>query len=546
MSPSHQDPRVDSAIARSEDRRLQTMRRHKERFERSAATSGSLVIGRDASLAQVRTLPPKKLGMQVRGWRVQLSFKREDRGLLREMSWRDAEATIQKGGAPIKLVLTENHIITAVRELAHIEETYAREARERIDAQFSPLIRVLELNFGIHSKGAQATDDDIRALIAELRELKAGLSKKLSAVKSMISVGRMDFAISKFEAALEPGANNRAFRIGSACPVLLSVSERLSKWRDRQVAAAVSKTQARLASLRPERDRWLFAQFSRFSSSTPRIADFVALDSRKKEVLCRVGGMLGELKAQQQNIRRLERRRAWSAEDEAALVGARAEIQTMKEEASRCRWLDANHRKAIQQPIRSLEKRKKRTDEQEAQLAELRRIADSLKAEASQCRWTDSAARGALRKRIRALKKAKERAGITAPELAEARAAFADKTLEARRCIWANAALLLEIKNGEKPKALTGDYGWLHRHIKEGRLDAASDKLAYLMLFLDSNKPGFILEELSKMPEPYMVHVLGDLKLAVEALECKDLKKAQGHFTQAAQRMREIAYPAAM
>lgn len=122
MSTLRNPPRIQESIDRSERNRVSQMALAKDRFESFADSSGAAMLGKDRECRPEKTLPPHALGMRVRGWRVQMSFRREDRKSLREMGWRDVEAKARDGTVPEKLVMTENHIITAVREIgrAHV------------------------------------------------------------------------------------------------------------------------------------------------------------------------------------------------------------------------------------------------------------------------------------------------------------------------------------------------------------------------------------------------------------------------------------------
>lgn len=544
MANAFTEPRLSAAVGRAEERRVSILAREKERFERMVDRSGLAVIGKDASCAPVRTLPPKKLGMEVNGWLVRMSFVREDRRKLREMGWRDVEKKLKSGEQDTRLVHTENHMITAVRELQHIIEGYRLEAEERADAEISPFVEAIRLNLGIYEKGAAATDEDIRTLITELQSLRKKLSAKDGAAKGIVSVGRLEFAIEKFSAMLDNGAN-RGFAIGGACAILFSVSERLSAWRDGQVARAVSKAIHRLASLRLERDKKLYSQLRHFASSTEAVAGYVLVDRKKYGLLDKVGGMLCELGALQKEIRALERRVTWSPEHESALESAKSSLEGMRAEAMRCPWHDAQQRGSVRKEIRRLERKKSRTAEDDTALAAAKARLGEMKAGAMRMPWHDLEARGALRKTIASLEAKRKRSGLAAGELAPKREAFSKKQSEAMRCLWANAAMYYELKNGDKPKVLQGDYGWLHRHVKEGSIGKASAKLSDMQLFLKSNKPRFLLEELEKMPEPYLEPVLPEFRAAVEAMAAKDFAAARAGFSRASELMGAIVYPRA-
>jgi hypothetical protein len=87
---------------------------------------------------------------------------------------------------------------------------------------------------------------------------------------------------------------------------------------------------------------------------------------------------------------------------------------------------------------------------------------------------------------------------------------------------------------------LIGHYAWLYRHVREGNTQKAKAKLDFLDLFVNSNKPRFILDELGKEPDPYMKDVLSETGKAVKAYEAEDFATAKGHFFKAVQLLQEL------
>lgn len=121
------------------------------------------------------------------------------------------------------------------------------------------------------------------------------------------------------------------------------------------------------------------------------------------------------------------------------------------------------------------------------------------------------------------------------------------------------------MERGHKPKDqrkvdyLIGHYGWLYRYVRESGIakggskeDTAKAKLAkekalskldYLELFVKANKPGFMLQELSKDPDEYLEPMLGHLNQAVEAFEADDFDSARELFAAAAGELEKVVYP---
>ncbi|MBU0532629.1 hypothetical protein KKB44_03995 [Candidatus Micrarchaeota archaeon] len=113
----------------------------------------------------------------------------------------------------------------------------------------------------------------------------------------------------------------------------------------------------------------------------------------------------------------------------------------------------------------------------------------------------------------------------------------AGETENAMKFLWLNWKLFTGSET--KPGYLVGDYGWIHRYVKRGEIDKALQKIDHFILWLDSNKPRFIFDELSKESDLYLQPVLTELQLAIEAFEKQDFKSAQRYFSKAASEMRQ-------
>lgn len=98
-------------------------------------------------------------------------------------------------------------------------------------------------------------------------------------------------------------------------------------------------------------------------------------------------------------------------------------------------------------------------------------------------------------------------------------------------------------EDGKRIDYLIGHYGWLYRFVDKGEKGKAKDKLDYLELFVNANKPRFILDELKKMPDKYLESVIAAMEKAVEAFEAEDFATAKNHFADARDRLKEIVYP---
>ncbi|MCI0503474.1 hypothetical protein L0Y65_02065 [Candidatus Micrarchaeota archaeon] len=539
MANAQIDSHVKAARERSDERRKAFFTEAKDRFEKSALASGSFCIGRTDDGKPADTRSVSSLNITISGWFVKTVFMRDDIGLLKGRDWRDVERDARAGDIPTRAVVSENHIITAVRELKHVREGYYSE----IKATKTVVDRITALNSLIANKPHPVSDSDISNVVKGLRELRPEIEKKDGPLKQIVGLGRLDEAIRRFECVLEPECINRALELGRACAVLLSVPERLTTWRDKRIAGGVAYTTLRETSLRVERDKWVFSKLAWFSSATNRVSQYAEEDGKKNDALVRVRGMLDELDALHAPLRRLRKIEKWPADDEAKLLEARKSLESMEQEASRTPWADKEMRAGLRKQITNLERKKTRSVEESEELADAKKRVEEMKAVAMRLPWHDAAARGILRKTIRRLEEKKKRAQANAEKLDSAEKAFAEKKTEAMRCLWANSKLFAPTKDGKKPAHLSGDYSWVHRHIKNERLGEARAKLDRLSLFLNSNKPRFIFDELSATRDSYLEPVLSEMRPAVAAFESKDLRAAQRHFAQAALEMRKIVYP---
>jgi hypothetical protein len=97
--------------------------------------------------------------------------------------------------------------------------------------------------------------------------------------------------------------------------------------------------------------------------------------------------------------------------------------------------------------------------------------------------------------------------------------------------------------DGTKTDYLIGHYAWLYRHVRAGEKEKALAKLDYLELFVNANKPGFILDELSKEPDHYMGPIIELLRRANEAFGRDDFDTAKQLYAESAEALGRIVYP---
>jgi hypothetical protein len=539
MANAQIEASVKAALERKESQRKARFASAKAGFEKSALASGSYCVGRSDDGKPTDTRTPLSLGITINGWLVRTTFKRDDVSKLRGMDWRDVEKETREGKIPTQLVVTENHIITAVRELKHVREGYSGE----IESTCALAERIIAINLSIAGKPHPVNDTEITATVSELRKLRPIIASKDSPLKQIVGLGRLDEAIRRFESVIAPSCKNRALELGRACAVLTSVPERLTVWRDSRIAGGIAYTCLRESALRVERDRWVFSQLARFSCNIARVREFVEEDDKKKAALLRAEGILGELESLHKPLLQLRKKEKWSQSDEAKLEAAEHTLESMKSVAMQAPWADTKMRIGLRNAIRRLMRKAIRSSDEETELTGAKKTLEGMKSDAMRLPWHDRAATSPLRKSIRQLKEKKARAAGNAGKLESAEKAFREKMDEARRCIMANSKLFGGQYAGAKPTRLSGDYSWLNRHINHEQLTDARDKLESILLFLDSNKPRFIFGQLSESPDAYLAPMLAELGPAVSAFEAKDLKAAQKHFASAALEMRKIVFP---
>ncbi len=256
--------------------------RAKSLHEGLSRRSGDSSIGTDESGKFVDARTMKGLHIVVDRWYVRMGFKKEDGERLKGESWQEIEARLKDGDIPRRLVRFDTHIISAVRTIKHLRQGYQREM-----AQSDAILKTLaEANLALSEKRRGYTVSDITSCIGVLQQADAGLSGKEVAVKRVVARKRIELAIGKLEAARSlPGGGQRDMEVSRALAVIVSVRNRLSSWRDKQVAGILEYNLQKECALRMERDRWLFAQLSRFAEMPQAVHEYSINDEAKLEAL---------------------------------------------------------------------------------------------------------------------------------------------------------------------------------------------------------------------------------------------------------------------
>jgi hypothetical protein len=98
---------------------------------------------------------------------------------------------------------------------------------------------------------------------------------------------------------------------------------------------------------------------------------------------------------------------------------------------------------------------------------------------------------------------------------------------------------ILEMESGIQPSEhgktdyLIGHYGWLYRFASKKQKQEALEKIEYLRLFVNGNKPAFIYEELAQEPDLYLGPVLEPLGRALAQFDARNFKEAAKLFSEA-------------
>jgi hypothetical protein len=425
--------RASQAVEGTQERRRQERSDFKAQAKSShalfAMRSGALSMGMDEDGAGVETRNPRAFRIYIDKWYVRLGFKKEDTAKMKAQEWKEVEGAIKDGKAPTKLIRIDTHIIAAVRALKHVRKNYENEVAQTDDL----MLGLDTLNHTLVEKKSGHSDKEIDDAIKVLDSVGDELTKKRVAVKRIVAKGRLEKAIKMLEAAKEmPIGGKRDFQLGAACAVIVSARNRLSTWRDKEIAGKVEYNHQKECSVRIERDRWLYSQLARFASDVENVYAYWVADKEKVEVLA---------------------------------------------------------------TIHSMAKGKKPKEEIMAYMTQknsLFRVSD--------------------RQRL----KAEDRAELMQTG---------------------------QVRGKKNIDYLMSHYELLYLAIKAEKPVQARRELHHLELFVCSNKPDYILEELSKSPDKYLAAVITDMEAGVEALNFKHFDGASACFGKAREALKPYVYP---
>ncbi|MEW6722531.1 MAG: hypothetical protein AB1324_04675, partial [Candidatus Micrarchaeota archaeon] len=136
------------------------------------------------------------------------------------------------------------------------------------------------------------TDAEINTTITALQGADSALSKKEVVVKRLLTRSRVQKTIEMLEQAKGLSGNKRDFQVSRACAVFTSARNRLSVWRDKQVAGLMEHNLRKECALRAERDRWLHSQLARFAEIPEKVHAWEQEDSAKLAVLDEIESLL--------------------------------------------------------------------------------------------------------------------------------------------------------------------------------------------------------------------------------------------------------------
>ncbi|MEW6035519.1 MAG: hypothetical protein AB1529_02810 [Candidatus Micrarchaeota archaeon] len=270
--------------------RASKFRAGREQHEGLARRSGDFALGRDEEGRVRETRRHGAFHIVVDRWYVRMGFKKEDKEKLEGKPWPEIEARLKDGDIPRKLVRFDTHIISAVRVLKHVRQSYQIEMAktdELVDALTQANLELANRKKGADGK-VRYTDAELRGAVAVLESVAAALESKEVVVKKVVAPARIKETIRKLDEALARPEDKRGFTVGAACSLFVAVRNRLGDWRDKQVAGIVEHNSLRECSMRPERDKWLFAQFARFAEIPEIIRDYCEKDNAKLEVLAQL------------------------------------------------------------------------------------------------------------------------------------------------------------------------------------------------------------------------------------------------------------------
>jgi len=265
----------------------------KDALDRQNRLRGGYAMGRDERGAAVETVALSELNIALDKWFVSVSFRKEDATRLPE-HYLDAEEAFRRGPLPRKPVWTSTHILSAVRLLRHIREGYERELN-----LLDQLLRPIEdaeaaLKVG-PAPGKLLAHIDMA--IGHLTLCRQRFERSEVLVKRVIVPSNIDRVVGSLQEVREAKPDARDDLVRSAAKELSRLRSRIEmrqrqvsgmKWKGRKEARAGGLKQfstRREHALRVVRDQWLLAQMMRLAESVDNLPKYAKDDLRKLAVL---------------------------------------------------------------------------------------------------------------------------------------------------------------------------------------------------------------------------------------------------------------------
>jgi hypothetical protein len=281
--------RVEKLDAERQKHRKAFFKKKKAAMEGRARKSGAYMLGRSESNGRVKTMRTNKLRMSVDKWHVVLRFTRKDSSHLKDKDLEEVERRIKEGKEKKKTVVTSTHIIPAVRMLKHVREGYIAElatTRQTLRDFAGNILFLADL-------GKAVADEHIQQVVSFCQRFhEYGLKGKQLPVKKRAAKERLEDSITMLKAVQELPQNQRGFAIGQPCAKLVSVVNRLGRWRDEAIIGQYVYNEAREASLRMSRDAWLLSQLVRFAEIPETVAGYEIIDREKAGIVEKVKEMI--------------------------------------------------------------------------------------------------------------------------------------------------------------------------------------------------------------------------------------------------------------
>lgn len=483
-SQRKRDARAKAVGKQREKQRKSTFSRAKDRHEAASRRSGSHCIGRDENGGAKETRSLRSLQLVVDKWYVNMSFKREDRKRLGNRPLREVEEKLKKGNVKRKKVRFNTHLIIAVRALKHLRRGYEAEMKHS-----SLILSHLDsINIHVADMKGKMPDSLIDETVSWLEAFgESELAKKQVAVKRIVANARLEKTIEMLEQAKGLPEEKRAFQLSKACAVFTSLRNRLGKWRDKEIAGITEYNHQKECALRVERDNWLLARLTKFAEVPETVHQYQLIDEQKAEVVANVRVMLDDKKLPREEI--------------LGYIWENSQLFRVVE----------REREGAEKQIALMETgfQPKTTGKTDFLIGHYGWLYRYIKRGEEQ------------------MEKAKEYEKMARIEQHNAKAKKGKPGAEEHK---AKAKKHKEMAKGHRGQA----------KIEESKSYTKAD---YLLLFADSNKPGFILNELQNEPDSYLEPVLEPFEKAVAAFEAEDFKTAKTHFAQAKERMQGIVHP---